>query len=530
MSDWEQFAELLADATGSHNREQATTLVDSLVERLRRGEAVAIGEAGPVLRLLRGQRWFPLVERAADALIQAGHDAPIVRRHLIQALLDQGSKTAAIELIERLIADTEDDPQQDSEAAEAWGLRGRAYKQLYVEADSGPPEHLREAIGSYHRMYERERNLVWHGINTVALVRRAQDDKITGDLPDGEQIARDILAVLDARGDIDSLEPWDLATAGEAYLALSANTEALRFLSRYAQSDTDAFALAGTLRQLEEVWQLTTDDERGAQLLPVLRAALLGKEGGGVEASTADAGFQGLSDIVEDPKHYEAILGTEAFEQVLWFKTALERAASVAIVETAMGQPQGTAFVMRAGDVSAAAPDPDTLVLVTNAHVISEEADSALHPDDAVFRFELSGNESTFRVERVRWNSPKIDLDITVVETSPALADVSPMPVARGIPRSDERVYVIGHPGGRHLSFSLYDNKLLNYSTPYLHYRTPTEGGNSGSPVFNRNWELIGLHHVGGTKTRVAGEEGLQRANEGISLEAINERQFGRST
>ena len=61
-------------------------------------------------------------------------------------------------------------------------------------------------------------------------------------------------------------------------------------------------------------------------------------------------------------------------------------------------------------------------------------------------------------------------------------------------------VTVLGHPGGGTLSFSIADNELLDYEDTgfKLHYRTPTEGGSSGSPVFNQEWRLIGLHHAGG--------------------------------
>ncbi|HBL29593.1 MAG TPA: serine protease, partial [Acidobacteria bacterium] len=45
------------------------------------------------------------------------------------------------------------------------------------------------------------------------------------------------------------------------------------------------------------------------------------------------------------------------------------------------------------------------------------------------------------------------------------------------------KVYVIGHPLGGGLSLSLTDNALLGTSERLLHYRAPTEGGSSGSPV-----------------------------------------------
>ena len=57
-----------------------------------------------------------------------------------------------------------------------------------------------------------------------------------------------------------------------------------------------------------------------------------------------------------------------------------------------------------------------------------------------------------------------------------------------------------------------------------VHYRAPTEGGSSGSPVFNAlMWEVIALHHMGGKlgMPRLNGQVGTYSANEGISLGSI---------
>lgn len=89
--------------------------------------------------------------------------------------------------------------------------------------------------------------------------------------------------------------------------------------------------------------------------------------------------------------------------------------------------------------------------------------------------------------------------------------------------------------GGRDLSFSFQDNELLDHEGPpagrpqipgvcRLHYRAPTEGGSTGSPVFNaRLWQVIAMHHKGGKigMPRLNGKPGTYGANEGISIQSI---------
>ena len=87
------------------------------------------------------------------------------------------------------------------------------------------------------------------------------------------------------------------------------------------------------------------------------------------------------------------------------------------------------------------------------------------------------------------WSSPPRELDATLLRLEPPVAGVPTVPMAAQLPARDgkQKVYVIGHPGGRGLSFSLQDNLLLDYDERLIHYRAPTEGGSSGSPVFDRS-------------------------------------------
>jgi hypothetical protein len=151
--------------------------------------------------------------------------------------------------------------------------------------------------------------------------------------------------------------------------------------------------------------------------------------------------------------------------------------------------------------------------------------------------FEAVDENKVYTVKEIVWTSPRERHDCTVLRLAEPVQGIVPLPLAKGLPllEPSARVYLIGHPLGRELSFSLQDNALLDHEGPpagkppiqgvcRVHYRAPTEPGNSGSPVFNANlWEVIALHHMGG-KTgmqKLNGEPGSYAANEGIALTSI---------
>jgi V8-like Glu-specific endopeptidase len=76
----------------------------------------------------------------------------------------------------------------------------------------------------------------------------------------------------------------------------------------------------------------------------------------------------------------------------------------------------------------------------------------------------------------------------------------------------NQPVNIIQHPGGRHKEIAIHANTLSGVFDKVIRYTTDTEGGSSGSPVFNNSWSLIGLHHAGGTNF-----------NEGIRIDKIVE-------
>ena len=70
-------------------------------------------------------------------------------------------------------------------------------------------------------------------------------------------------------------------------MALGDHAQALDWATRLvSRPDVDSFTLASLLRQLVELWELDTDELPGQILLPLLRSAVLARDGGAV---TVDA-------------------------------------------------------------------------------------------------------------------------------------------------------------------------------------------------------------------------------------------------
>lgn len=534
-----QFNENLSKALESFDRVTVGELCNRLISHLReRDDPYPADHSKTILGQLRGKRYFDLMQVVADALIQNGQIDAKVYRQYAQSQLDLGNLTAAISTLENLEKATapEGDNPNPEEFAEARGLLGRAYKDLYVMADnpnrSRNRRFLEKAIDYYRGIYKNDSGKIWQGINSVALIRRAQSDgveleTIAGPKALADSMATEILAEVKKRHLNKKADTWDFATGVEACIGLDKYEAALEWLSLYLRSQyTSAFELGSTYRQVIQVWKLDTAKPPGDKILPALKAALLKEQGSEIEISVKEAAQEKLKELAKD-SGYEKILGTDTFKSLKWFRKCMLRASAVAQVEDSNGDAVGTAFVIRGGDLK---PElGDELLLLTNAHVISNDpsVSRALSPEKTVLRFELweNGGSPEFKV-KVLWSSSPELLDATLVQPLPAIKNIEPIPIAENLPLLDEqqRAYIIGHPQGRKLSFSIHDNFLLDYDDRLLHYRSPTEPGSSGSPVFNDAWDLIGLHHRGLRKMpRLKDKVGIYPANEGIWIGAIME-------
>ena len=120
----------------------------------------------------------------------------------------------------------------------------------------------------------------------------------------------------------------------------------------------------------------------------------------------------------------------------------------------------------------------------------------------------------TAGVERVLAMSPQSELNYSLTLLDRWPGRVLSVNLCPKTPAPGDAIFLLGFPGGRGLEVSIDDNEVvaptathsraaLANAADVLLYKAPTEGGSSGSPVFNADWELAGIHMGGDPVRRV---------------------------
>lgn len=527
-----------------------------------------------VLASLRSARAFALLAQTADRALLRNYgtsgDDPHFRRLYGQALIDNGNLIAGIEVLENTLRQG---PLPLVELRQVQGLLGRAHKQIYVNhafppgsrsraiAQYGPA--LAKAASFYAADFDPQRvvETCWHGINLVAVLKRAQTDGVRVDIPQrAEELARVLIEALAPKIDAGTADIWEVATVAEAQYALGSYENARENFARYAER-ADLFALVGTARQLQEVWRAQeAGDTRALECLQVLNAALAEQDRSTVVISRQEAAqLHNAMQVDEQRGRLESPTAGGGFVKIGVLYSLIKSASAVASVRAkkavahfGAGDRVGTAFLF-SGEQLKLEPG---LYMMTNAHVLSpvdyprHDTEWPLEPGNAEIIFEqtLTGGpvKLSFDPEIVH-NFHSSDHDCTILRVTEAPAGIDPLPLEmeRGIDvrdkpqkgKSGTKVCVIGHPEGKELQISFKDNffkgdngQIVDHGPRqrgsegpiFIHYDTPTIGGNSGSPVFERNsWKVVGLHHAGVGYERLNSAGGRQEANEGIYIKSI---------
>ncbi|MFD3459139.1 trypsin-like serine peptidase [Nocardia fluminea] len=191
----------------------------------------------------------------------------------------------------------------------------------------------------------------------------------------------------------------------------------------------------------------------------------------------------------------EQLMGSDDMVAGLWLKRAATAAEAVALIKTSRGPATG--FLVS-----------DDLLL-TNWHVFPS-LESARDPQArAVFRYEENEAGQIRSSVSVRLDPDRFfvsgdrDLDFAVVAVA-ALPNGRPAGAKFGRIRLNPQqgkvllgkpLNIVQHPGGNPRKLAFRQNLLLKVDPTRLIYQTDTMPGSSGSPVFNDEWELVGLHY-----------------------------------
>jgi hypothetical protein len=511
---------------------------------------------------LRSQRCFSPMRTFAAAAVPAADGSLLVyvKRQLAQAMIELGDLGAAVDLLQRLVRELE--PGGTSkDRSEAFGLLGRALKQRFVEAVSGGAtgqDELRAAVDAYARGFAVGWDPGWHGANLVALSARAMRDGFSAGTDDADTWAHRVLDHLEETERV-RWTPWHYASAGEAYLALGDDAKIAEYFACYWNLlNADGFALAGTERQLIEIWGLSSrsPDPLQSALMVNLEARKLMAARGAARYSPGD-----LKDLVSQlrtaSERAEATFGAGSalpLERVLRLLKCARSVCRVADVNNP--DRAGTGFLVRGIDL---VPPREGAFVLTNHHVLrgDEAPDALLATEDyaasidakwaqAEFHFWNGEPERrTIRIRGILRHSCRADADFTVASLEDTVPADLALPLSNSLkplgsrnvvdPRQRVKVILIGHPQGGSLGFSVSDNEVVDHELDdnprdrprRIHYRTPTQPGSSGSPVFHHETlEVVGLHRSGRARPLRddwprARPDQVYEANEAVAIRSV---------
>lgn len=246
-----------------------------------------------------------------------------------------------------------------------------------------------------------------------------------------------------------------------------------------------------------------------------------------------------------DPEALEIVINSEDnFLDIDLLAGAIYTAQAVGRVEMPAGRALGTGFLI----------GPD--LLLTNQHVLKAKSQLA----SAVVRFDYQSNADGIITSKGRVfkfmpdtyessESTVLDYALVRLDGEP-LKDRQLLPGEEDLPYLEllkrgrhrgylllspsqivegERLNIIQHPNGNPQKAVLTQNYVIaDMAEDRVHYLADTMPGSSGSPMLNRHWEVVGIHHAGGPHPPTKMSDSLQKAlkghfkfNEGIPMRAI---------
>jgi endonuclease G len=251
------------------------------------------------------------------------------------------------------------------------------------------------------------------------------------------------------------------------------------------------------------------DDDSVAQRLATQSALSRGDPGGAATPHQRAARSEYIKDhwpVLADEVIPEGYVGKD---DTLWSSFLIRGARCAEAVGrvVAKGEPaesrwRGTAFLI------------SDWVAVTNQHVIETPEQAAESAIEFRYEFDQDGDERRAEVydldpERLFFSDRRgVETDYAVVAVKARREGVAPgknrgplrLIAERGKAQNGDPLNLIHHPSGLRKRITVRENRLLSTDEFTLHYSGDTLGGSSGAPVFNDQWEVVGVHFGGKPK------------------------------
>jgi endonuclease G, mitochondrial len=166
----------------------------------------------------------------------------------------------------------------------------------------------------------------------------------------------------------------------------------------------------------------------------------------------------------------------------------------------------------------------DTLML-TNWHVFKEKdlvTESEVH---FFYEYDNKGRPLTpviFKFDEAKFYFSNKDLDYCLVAVQSmdikgeyALNNIGYLFLDKTLGKigevNREKLNIIHHPQGDYKQISIRENTFVGIDHTMIFYETDTAQGSSGSPVFNDQWQVVGLHHKSVAKMTADGKNFLDK-------------------
>jgi V8-like Glu-specific endopeptidase len=205
------------------------------------------------------------------------------------------------------------------------------------------------------------------------------------------------------------------------------------------------------------------------------------------------------------PRSLERVLDTNDLMGLRFFEQGLRVARAVGRVHIGGGSGDSEGF----GTGFLVAPR----LLLTNHHVLGD-ANQARH-SKVEFNFQEAASGELQATQCFALNpqelfltDPELDYSLVAVVDDGGLAAYGWLPLIEDTGKLlvGETVNIIQHPNGEPKQLAIRNNQVVDELELFLHYRTDTDPGSSGSPVFNDQWEVVALHHSGVPKRNQHGD------------------------